>query len=525
MDLYIIQCPIGELNPNNLFLMKMTRGNRAVLNSLSRFAYEIVAVICSFILPRLILSYYGSDINGLVLSITRFLSISTFIDAAIGGVTRAAMYKPLAEKNWPLLSRIYHASNVYYRNISRIFLAYTLLIACLLPFINGDGFGYSEIFWLTLAIAVSTYIQFLIGATNNVLVYADQKVYLISIINTITIILNTIASVILIKLGCGIHLVKLTTSVIFAVRPLFTYFYCKSHYPLSNSTTNDSNLIPNKWSGFSHQIAETVHNNADVLLLTALSIYANVSIYAIYTLITDGLTKLLECLRSGMGPGFGNMLVSETSEHVRARFSMFEWVMNVGSCILFSCSIALLIPFVMIYTENVTDANYNQPIFAILIILSTLLHNMKNPYLIIIFAAGHFKQTQKSAYIEMTIHLICSVIFVTIWGLNGVALGTIIAMLYRVIYCAKYLERKIIFYSSSNVIKKMLINVVVMFAIYYLFCYQYVILPKDYYEWVVYALEVFVVTSMITLSIYSFLFRADASSFMKFITALAKIKQ
>ena len=503
----------------------MTRGNRAVLNSISRFVYEIVAVVCSFILPRLILSYYGSDVNGLVLSITRFLSISTFIDAAIGGVTRAAMYKPLAEKNWPLLSRIYHASNQYYRNISRIFLAYTLMVACLLPFINGEGFGFAEIFWLTLAIAVSTYIQFLIGATNNVLVYADQKVYLISAVNTVTIVLNTLATVILIKLGCSIHMVKLTTSVIFAIRPLFTYFYCRRHYPLTKSTSDDSSLIPNKWSGFSHQIAETVHNNADVLVLTALSVYSNVSIYAIYTLITDGLTKLLECLRSGMGPGFGNMLVTESAERVRSRFSMFEWVMNVGSCILFSCSIALLIPFVMIYTENITDANYNQPVFAILIVLSTLLHNMKNPYLIIIFAAGHFKQTQRSAYIEMAINLVCSVMFVAIWGLNGVALGTILAMLYRVLYCARYLSRNIISYPFMNIIKKLLINVSVMCLIYYLFCYQFAASPQDYREWTLYAMIVFATTTAITVGIYSLLFRADASAFAKFVLALTKIKK
>jgi len=502
----------------------MTRGNKAVLNSFARFMYEIVAVVCSFILPRLILSYYGSDVNGLVLSITRFLSISTFIDAAIGGVTRAVMYKPLADKNWPLLSRIYHASNQYYRNISRLFLAYTLLVACLLPFINGEGFGYAEIFWLTLAIAVSTYIQFLIGATNNVLVYADQKVYLISLINTVTIILNTIATAVLIKLGCSIHMVKLTTSFIFAIRPLFTYYYCKSHYPLTKSAANDSNLIPNKWSGFSHQISETVHNNADVLVLTVLSVYSNVSIYAIYTLITDGLTKLLECLRSGMGPGFGNMLVTESTERVRARFSMFEWVINVGCCILFCCSITLLVPFVMIYTENVNDANYNQPVFAVLIVLATLLHNMKNPYLIIIFAAGHFRQTQNSAYIEMTIHLVCSVLFISIWGLNGVAIGTIIAMLYRVLYCAKYLEGNIIFYPFSNVVKKLTINVAIMAVIYFLFCHLFTFFPTNYQDWILYAMMVFVVASILTLSIYTLLFRTDALAFAKFVAALIKIK-
>lgn len=47
----------------------MTRKTKLKLNTIIGFIYQIVAIICGFILPRLILSNYGSETNGLVNSI------------------------------------------------------------------------------------------------------------------------------------------------------------------------------------------------------------------------------------------------------------------------------------------------------------------------------------------------------------------------------------------------------------------------------------------------------------------------
>ena len=48
---------------------------RLVRNTFSSLAFQVVTVICGFILPRLILKYYGSETNGLVSSIQQFLQI------------------------------------------------------------------------------------------------------------------------------------------------------------------------------------------------------------------------------------------------------------------------------------------------------------------------------------------------------------------------------------------------------------------------------------------------------------------
>ena len=53
--------------------------------------------------------------------------------------------------------------------------------------------------------------------------------------------------------------------------------------------------------------------------------------------------------------------------------------------------------------------------------------------------AGHFKLTQNRAVIEAGINIVVSLICVKLWGIYGVLLGTIAALLYRandmIIYC------------------------------------------------------------------------------------------
>ena len=68
------------------------RNKRLKLNTLFGFLYQIVAIICGFILPRLILRTYGSETNGLVNSIQSILNIITLMEMGVGAVVQSALY-------------------------------------------------------------------------------------------------------------------------------------------------------------------------------------------------------------------------------------------------------------------------------------------------------------------------------------------------------------------------------------------------------------------------------------------------
>ena len=66
------------------------RNKLLAINGIVTVLMQVITMLCGLILPRLILSTFGSDVNGLVTSITQFLSFITLLDGGLGGVIRAA---------------------------------------------------------------------------------------------------------------------------------------------------------------------------------------------------------------------------------------------------------------------------------------------------------------------------------------------------------------------------------------------------------------------------------------------------
>ena len=71
----------------------MSRKKRLYLNTLTSLVFQVTTVICGFILPRLILKHYGSEVNGIISSINQFLVLISFLDLGVGSVVQSSLYK------------------------------------------------------------------------------------------------------------------------------------------------------------------------------------------------------------------------------------------------------------------------------------------------------------------------------------------------------------------------------------------------------------------------------------------------
>lgn len=109
----------------------MSRRYKLILNSGTGLLKQVVTVVCGFIVPRYMLLAYGSEVNGLISSITYFLGMITLLEMGIGPVIQSNLYKPLAEKDSESISKIVKSSNKFFRTISVIFLIY-LMALCFL---------------------------------------------------------------------------------------------------------------------------------------------------------------------------------------------------------------------------------------------------------------------------------------------------------------------------------------------------------------------------------------------------------
>ena len=91
--------------------------------------------------------------------------------------------------------------------------------------------------------------------------------------------------------------------------------------------------------------------------------------------------------------------------------------------------------------------------------MAEYIYCIREPYESVVYAAGKFKETSNSAYIEAIINIVLSVILVFKYGLEGIAIGTFIGMLYRMIYWIWFINKYIMPYPISNIVKRLSLSI------------------------------------------------------------------
>lgn len=447
--------------------MDIERIVKAKLNIIVSLGCQMIALVCGFIVPRLLINSYGSEAYGATSSIAQFLAYITLLEGGIGGVARAALYKPLADNDIDKISAITAEIKHFFKIIGIIFFVYVIILAISFKSISDvKCFDWLSSALLVIVISISIFGQYFIGISNSILLQAAQRQYISNTINIVTTVLNTICVVVLVFVGSNLIIVKLVSSFIFFMRPVWLSIYVKKTYRLNPKVARDKNSLNQKWNGLSQHIAYFLHSNTDLAVLTIFGNLTLVAVYAVYQMVVGAIQNLTSSFMTGMEALFGDMLAKKEIAHLHKTFCQYETLISCISMIMFGSTTVLILPFINIYTKGVTDANYSEPIFAILLTLSSLLYCLRTPYHSVTIAAGHFKETQKSAFGEAIINFVSSVFLVTKFGLTGVAIGTILAIMFRFAFYIVYLSHNIMNRPINLFIKRFMVNVANFIVVY-----------------------------------------------------------
>ena len=436
------------------------RSKKAVINTVMGLMEELVAIICAFILPRLILTAFGSKYNGLMTSITQFLSCAALLRFGIGGVTRAALYKPLAENNRLEINSIMKATDLFMKKIGLILGVGIIFFAAIYPAFVSDEFDWLFTFSLFIIIGINTFVDSFFGNTYLILLQADQKLWIPSLIKAICYILNTGVTAVLVCLGTSIHMVKLGSTIALILYPIILRIYVKKKYRIDTNVKPDNRAISQRWDAFWHQAANFVMTNTDIMVLTVFSNMLEVSVYSVYVLVVNGLKKIIFSLSNGLEAVFGNMIAKKEHKILKESLSLIEWIMYSISTVVYTCSIVLILSFVKIYTSGITDVDYMRPLFAYILLISQFFNCIRIPYQLVVQAAGHYKQTRNGAIFEAVINLSLSIILVINFGLVGIAIGTLVATVFRTMQYSYYLCKHIVERKQWITLLRILVSVV-----------------------------------------------------------------
>lgn len=490
-----------------------TREKRLKLNIIVSIPCQLLTILCGIIIPRLLIGQFGSEAYGATASISQFLAYIALLEGGIGGVARAALYKPLAENDYDTISKIVFEIRRFFRVIAYIFIVYVLILASSFKMLSHiQCFDWFNTFMLVIVISISIFSQYFIGLSCAVLLQASQRTYIVDIISIITIILNTLLVIFLIKIQSSLIMVKFISSCVFLLRPIMMQLYIKHQYALKRYTIGNWNYLNQKWSGLGQHLAYFLYSNTDVVVLTLLADLKTVAVYSIYNMIIVAVHLLVLPFSSGMEALFGNLYARKEQQKLAITFDCYETMISTIVVVIYSVTAVLIIPFVSIYTSGIYDVNYIEPIFALILTISSATTCLRWPYQNMTIAAGHFVQTSLGAYGEAMINIMLSILLVTKFGLVGVAIGTLTATLFRRIYYAYYLSSHIINRDIRFFWKRETINIINAALIYILGTYllEHWPTPIDsYFNWTMIGLVITIFAICLTLGINIIYYHQD----------------
>ena len=408
-----------------------------------------VTVAFGFLLPRLFVVTYGSEVNGLLNSLAQLLVYLGLFEAGVGTATMQALYKPLAEDDWSGVSGVLAATDRHYKKTGLWYLIGLLVLAFIYPAVVESGLSYWTVWGAIFFSGFGSVLSFWCYGKYAYLLRADGKGYIGAILSTVGTVLVSLCKVVLIRLGVNIVWILAASFAIGCLQCVFILWYVRRYKQLDLSASPNEAAISQKNAVLVHQISALVFQNTDVLILTVFCDLRVVSVYAIYRMVTSQIESVV-----GIFPNSVSFVMGQNyqlnKDLYKKRADLLDSYYGALVYGLFAVALFLFLPFMRLYTAGVTDINYVDPWLAVLFVAGSLLNKSRTVMGQTINYAGHYHKTLWRSVLESVINLTVSLVGAHFLGIYGVLLGTVAALSYRTADIILYANRKLLDRSAGR---------------------------------------------------------------------------
>jgi O-antigen/teichoic acid export membrane protein len=434
-------------------------------NIITGFGGQLIAIVLGIIVPRIMISSYGSDVNGVISTTAQVFSYLALLEAGIGQSARIALYKPIADRDNEKISMVFLAAESYFRRITLYYGIGVMAISLIVPHLMKSDMPHLTILSVFFLEGMSGVISFYYLQTPTILLNVDGKGYINNYVTLSNKIIGYLAKIILASLGVNIVLVQFAFFIIAVLKVIFYRIYIKKKYSwIVRRETPDISLLKDKNSYLITEIAWTIFSSTDMMVLSFFVSTKLSSVYSIYNLIYGSINLLLSAVGGSILYVLGQIYYKNRNEYEEVHDAM-NTVFIGTMTILMSVSYVLAIPFVKLYTRGVADVDYVYYQLPFMFSLVQLLSWSRYVNGNLTGLAGYAKSTSYVSLAEAIINMILSIALVQKYGITGVLFATVIALPIKVIWCIYISDKKVLHRSFSKTIKMTSCNYIFFFSI------------------------------------------------------------
>lgn len=491
--------------------MEDSRVKKGVKNTIFSIVNGLIVLILGLIVPRIVVISYGSETNGLLSSTTQLLTYLALFEAGVSTIMNNSLYQEIAKKEDGNISGVFCAGVKYYRKLS-IYYGFALLVsASLFSFFLNSNIPRITVFFVVLLSGAGSVLCFNFSSSIKNLISANGDYYYISVVDLIVRVLNYVVTIVAALFTLNIVVIKAIALIVTMIQVMIY-----NSYFIRNYSWIDKQALPVfdnfKQRGYYiiHQIASLLFSSTDVMLLAFFTNLTIVSIYTVYNSVISSLSFVLNSIISSFLFLLGQLYAEGLDKYIKAH-DAFKLLYIELTFILSTVCYFLFVPFIELYMRG-ADAAYADEKLAFLFCCITMLNACRSVDNQLAAISWHVKQTTSHVVMEAIINLVVSILLVRKIGIYGVLLGTIFAVLFRVIISSFYSEREILHRKVINGYKHAIVNGVIFISLFliYKMC-RISIVINSYMDFVLIGVIILLIVALIYAALNILIFKTETT--------------
>lgn len=483
------------------------RTKNTFINSAFTLGFQIITLLIGFVIPRWVISVYGSEVNGLTSNINQILNVVNLLQAGLVGASIFEMYKPIAENNYKVIGSIYYSSKKYFERMSIVFFMATMLM---IPyFINSEGNQLSvpDIVVSVIILGFSSTFAFRYYCKYDVIFSAHQKKYILVIASIIEkVIYYLLLFVILILkvhfiwmyiavlIGCLVRVIYLNRQ--------FRHDYVSNIAEYKNET---SHRVKNQYHLFGNQIVQNLIESLPLVFVSYFNGLKYASVLSVYLLVSNFFKMICFTLQNSVAASFGDLAATDNMKEKTVRiFGVIQIIFSSITIVVSTCLVFLYTSFVNIYTSNAADITYvYQEISSSVILYLTCSFGFLS-YNLIVNSLGLYGKVLKFNILDGVVSVIVMA-FLAQFNFKLVYLGAALFYGVAIIHRHIFLKKSQIPVTSKNLVNAFFSVIVVATE---LVIFKDLRIINSIPAWAITGILVFVITAFFSLTIIC-IFRRD----------------
>ncbi len=436
------------------------RTKRFFSNAVWSYALQLVTIVSGFLVPRTIIGVYGSEVNGLVSSLSQIVSYITLVEAGISAAAVYALYKPLVEEDLSMISRIVTSAKKFYYKSGAIFVVGVALLAVLYPlFVDVSGFTGLQIAIIVVFLGASGFLDFFTLAKYRVLLTATQRNWVIQAVSIVYRVLYIVIIMVLAGFHAPIEAVYGVAIVPIFIRTGILVVYTRRKFPQVDYSSKEGDIdLAQRWDVFYLQVLSAVQSGAPVVIATfLLNDLGSVSVLTVYLYVANALLQICAALGNGTQASFGDVIARGQMETLQRTYKEFQTVTYTLNALTVAVCLVLIMPFMALYTDGFTDANYINLLLGFLVTFNVFLYHLKTPQGLLVLSAGLYHETRIQTTIQTLILIFGGILGGIFFGVDGIIVGACLSNISRDIDLAIFIPWKVTHTPVSDTVRRIVL--------------------------------------------------------------------